>query len=67
MGREKDPLQKSDEHNARGIELVSTRVVEASERRATVDGSLESEGAVCATSRATFVAVGPGHPAHGRW
>jgi acyl-coenzyme A thioesterase PaaI-like protein len=46
---------------------LRARVVEASARRATVDASLESEGAVCATSRATFVAVGPGHPAYGRW
>jgi acyl-coenzyme A thioesterase PaaI-like protein len=42
-------------------------VIEASPRRATVEASLESDGAVCATSRATFVAVGPGHPAYGRW
>jgi acyl-coenzyme A thioesterase PaaI-like protein len=51
----------------RGPVTLRARVVEASDRRATVEGSLESNGEACATSRATFVAVGPGHPAYGRW
>ena len=46
---------------------LRARVVDASDRRAIVEGALEADGDVCATSRATFVAVGPGHPAHGRW
>lgn len=46
---------------------LHARVVEASDRRVTVEATLEAGGEVCATSRATFVAVGPGHPAFGRW
>jgi len=43
------------------------RVVESSERRATVEGELNAGGAVTATCRATFVAVTEGHPAFRRW
>jgi acyl-coenzyme A thioesterase PaaI-like protein len=43
------------------------RVVESTDRRATVEGVLEAGGAVTATCRATFVAVGDGHPAYRRW
>jgi len=32
-----------------------------------VEATLEADGELCATSRATFVAVNPGHPAYGRW
>src|SRR6266702_3390004 len=39
---------------------LRARVVEASDDRATVDATLEAGGKVCATSRATFVAVKPG-------
>lgn len=46
---------------------LRARVVEATARRATVEATLESDGEVCATSRAVFVVVGPGHPAYGRW
>lgn len=46
---------------------LRARVVEAGERRATVEASVESDGVVTATCRATFVAVGPGHPAYERW
>jgi acyl-coenzyme A thioesterase PaaI-like protein len=43
------------------------RVVESTDSRATVDGVLEAGGAVTATCRAIFVAVGEGHPAFRRW
>lgn len=43
------------------------RVVESSGRRARVEGELEAGGLVTATCRATFVAVGEGHPAAARW
>lgn len=45
---------------------LRARVVESSGRHAT-EASLSAAGAITATSRATFVAVGPGHPAYGRW
>jgi acyl-coenzyme A thioesterase PaaI-like protein len=50
-----------------GPVTLHAQVIDASDRRATVDATLESNGAVCATSRATFVSVRPGHPAYGRW
>ncbi len=50
----------------RPIRLVS-RVVALETDRATVETSVESGGQVTASARATFVAVGPGHPAFGRW
>jgi len=43
------------------------RVVESSADRATVEGTVEADGVVCATCRGTFVAVKPGHPAYHRW
>lgn len=46
---------------------LSARVVEATERTAIVEAELSSGGEVTATCRGTFVAVGPGHPAHGTW
>ena len=46
---------------------LRAHVVESTDDRATVEGVLESGGVVTATCRATFVAVGPGHPAYGRW
>jgi acyl-coenzyme A thioesterase PaaI-like protein len=48
------------------IEIVA-RVVEMAEDRAVVDAELSAGGTVCATSRGTFVAVKPGHPAYHRW
>ena len=42
-------------------------VVDAREDRATVEATVEAEGAICATCRGTFVAVKPGHPAYHRW
>jgi uncharacterized protein (TIGR00369 family) len=46
---------------------VRAWVVDATEKRATVDAELIADGQVTATCRGTFVAVGPGHPAYGRW
>jgi uncharacterized protein (TIGR00369 family) len=48
------------------IELVA-RPVEVGEDRAVVEAELSAGGKVCATSRGTFVAVKPGHPAYHRW
>ena len=42
-------------------------VVEAGEDRATVEAELTAGDQTTATCRGTFVAVGPGHPAYGRW
>ena len=47
--------------------LLSARVVESSETRATVEGTLNGDGKICATCRGTFVAVQEGHPAFHRW
>lgn len=46
---------------------LRARVVASSDDRATVEGTVESGGVVCATCRGTFVAVQPGHPAYHRW
>ena len=46
---------------------LRAKVVESTDDRATVEGTLESGGVVTATCRAVFVAVRPGHPAYGRW
>ena len=48
------------------IEIVA-RAVEVGEDRAVVEAELTVAGKVCATSRGTFVAVKPGHPAYHRW
>lgn len=50
----------------RPVRLVG-RVVELEDDRATVETTVEVDGAATATGRTTFVAVGPGHPAFGRW
>ncbi len=50
----------------RPIRLVG-RVVELQPSRAVVETMVESDGQVTASARATFVAVGPSHPAFGRW
>ncbi len=47
--------------------VLRAHVVESADDRATVEGTLESGGVVCATCRGTFVAVHPGHPAYHRW
>ena len=46
---------------------IRARVVESGPDRAIVEATLESGGAVCATCRGVFVAVGPDHPAYHRW
>lgn len=48
------------------VRLVA-RAVDVREDRATIEGTLEAGGKVCATCRGTFVAVKPGHPAYHRW
>ena len=48
------------------IEIVA-RPVEVGEDRAVIEAELTAGGKVCATSRGTFVAVKPGHPAYHRW
>ena len=46
---------------------LRAHVVDSGDDRATVEGTLEANGEVTATCRATFVAVKPGHPAYHRW
>lgn len=48
------------------IEIVAS-LVEISDSRATIEAELYAGGKMCATSRGTFVAVKPGHPAYHRW
>ena len=43
------------------------RAVEVAPDRVTVETTVEAGGEVTARGRATFVPVGPGHPAYGRW
>lgn len=47
--------------------VFKTRVTEASQRKVTVEGRLEADGVLTATSHGIFVAVKQGHPAFGRW
>ena len=46
---------------------LAARVVESTEDRAVVEAELIAHDKICATSRGTFVAVKPGHPAYHRW
>ena len=46
---------------------LAARVVDSSDRRATVEATLEAKGEVRARCAGTFVAVKEGHPAHDRW
>jgi len=46
---------------------LRARVVESTNDRATIEGTLSGGGKVCATCRGTFVAVKEGHPAYHRW
>ncbi len=46
---------------------LRARAVDATDDRVVVEAALEAGGAICATARATFVAVRPGHPAFDRW
>ena len=50
-----------------GPVFLSAKVVDSTDDRATVDGTLSANGKVCATCRGTFVAVKEGHPAFHRW
>lgn len=50
----------------RPVRMVA-RVVQSSERKATVEGELFSGDDLCATCNAVFVAVREGHPAYHRW
>ena len=46
---------------------LEARVVESSDRRATIEAEITVDGETCATCRGNFVAVRPGHPAYHRW
>jgi acyl-coenzyme A thioesterase PaaI-like protein len=46
---------------------LSARIMESTDKRATVEGTLTGGGKVCATCRGIFVAVEEGHPAYHRW
>ena len=46
---------------------IRAHVISSDDRRATVSAVLEAGGKTCATAEASFVAVGPDHPAFGRW
>jgi acyl-coenzyme A thioesterase PaaI-like protein len=48
------------------VRLVA-RVIESADPRAVIETELYSGDKVCATCRATFVAVEEGHPAYHRW
>lgn len=52
---------------SRGQVTVRARVVEAGNRRVTVEGELWAGGQRTARARGVFVAVKEGHPAWGRW
>ena len=47
--------------------FLSARVVDLTDDRATIEGTLTAGGKVCATCRGIFVAVTQGHPAYHRW
>ena len=46
---------------------LEARVVESTDDRATVEGTMTAKGKPTATCRGVFVAVKPGHPAYHRW
>lgn len=46
---------------------LRAHVVESTDDRAVVEGTLEAGGKACATCRGVFVVVRPGHPAYHRW
>ncbi|HEX8025778.1 MAG TPA: PaaI family thioesterase [Candidatus Limnocylindrales bacterium] len=48
------------------IRLVG-RAIEVEDRKVVVETTVESGGEITAIGRATFVIVGPDHPAYGRW
>jgi acyl-coenzyme A thioesterase PaaI-like protein len=47
--------------------FLSAKVLEITDDRATVEGTLSAGGKICATCRGVFVAVKEGHPAYHRW
>ena len=47
--------------------FLSAKVLEITDDRATVEGTLTAGGKICATCRGVFVAVKEGHPAYHRW
>jgi uncharacterized protein (TIGR00369 family) len=46
---------------------ITARVVESTDDRVTVEGTIEANGKVTATCKGLFVAVKEGHPAFHRW
>jgi uncharacterized protein (TIGR00369 family) len=46
---------------------IKAHVVESTNDRAVVEGTIEAQGKLRATCRGTFVAVEEGHPAYHRW
>ncbi len=52
---------------AGGPLTLRAHAVEIRDDRATIEATLEANGAVCATCRGTFVAVRPDHPGYHRW
>jgi uncharacterized protein (TIGR00369 family) len=50
-----------------GPVFLSANVVDLTDNRATVEGTLTAGGKICATCRGVFVAVKKGHPAYHRW
>lgn len=50
----------------RPLRLIG-RAVDVTGDRVTVETTIEVDGLITASGRATFVAVKPGHPAFGRW
>ena len=50
-----------------GSVFLSAKVVEITDDRATIEGTLTAGGKVCARCRGVFVAVKEGHPAYHRW
>jgi acyl-coenzyme A thioesterase PaaI-like protein len=47
--------------------MLTSKIVEATDERVTVESTLGSGGVVTASCRGTFVAVGPDHAAYGSW
>jgi acyl-coenzyme A thioesterase PaaI-like protein len=50
-----------------GSVFLSAKVVDLTDDRATIEGTLSAEEKVCATCRGIFVAVKKGHAAYHRW
>jgi acyl-coenzyme A thioesterase PaaI-like protein len=75
LGRDRPPTTVTADYTIRLLRptpidapvTLRARVVESTDERATVEGSVEAGGHVTATCRGTFVAVRPGHPAFNRW